>query len=412
MIESFVIVLREGIEAALVVAIIAGALRKSGREDLYSRVTQGLGLALLASIAGGVALHRVAVDEELFEGVLMLVAAVFVGTMMWWVHRASRRMKEEVGGKVAAAVGRGGWAVFWLTFVLVAREGIEAVLFVSASSLNTDTLATLAGGAAGLAVAVAFGFAFAKGSLRIDLRRFFQVTNFVLAILLFQLLIGGLHEFGEAGILPVSRREMEFIGPIVKNNVLFVLAVLLIPLFALATSPKKAIVEGSGPEARLARSRETRERRGLQVAAVLSAVILAILGVSFVRTEASQHASPATPVALSAEGVRLPLAQVSDGHLHRYVADVGGKSVRFLVIRAAGELRTTFDACQICGTTGYNEVGGNLVCLYCDATINPPTIGKSGGCNPIPLPSHADGSDLVILSKDLEAQAKQFAAPK
>jgi high-affinity iron transporter len=410
MVESFVIVLREGIEAALVVAIVVGALRKSGREDLYPRVTQGLGLAALFSIAAGVLLHRLAVDEELLEGIVMLVAAVFVGSMMWWVHRASRRMREHVGARVAAAVGRGGWAIFWLTFVLVAREGIEAVLFVSAASLNSDTLATLAGGSLGLAVAVAFGVAFAKGSLRIDLRRFFQVTNFVLGILLLQLLIGGLHELGEAGILPVGRREMAIIGPVVKNNVLFILAILLIPIFALATAGKSAPVEGSGPEARLARAKEIRERRGLQIAAALSAVILAILATSFVRNEAARHAGPATAVAISGGEVKIPLARVSDGHLHRFESPAGGKATRFLVIRAAGEIRTTFDACQICGTVGYNEVGGNVVCLYCDAAINSPTIGKSGGCNPLPLPSRIEGSDVVILEKDLAAQSSQFPA--
>jgi high-affinity iron transporter len=410
MVESFVIVLREGIEAALVVAIIAGALRRAGREDLYPRVTQGLGLAALASLAGGLVLHRLAVDEELFEGIVMLVAAVFVGSMMWWVHRASHRLRENVGSRVAAAVGRGGWAIFWLTFVLVAREGVEAVLFVSAASLNSDTLATLAGGAIGLAVAVAFGVAFAKGSLRIDLRRFFQVTNFVLGILLLQLLIGGLHELGEAGILPVGRTEMAIIGPIVKNNVLFILAILLIPLFALATAPRSAHPQGSGPEARLARARELRERRGLQVAAILSAVILAILATSFLRNEAAHHTSPATVIPLAGGQVRIALTRVSDGHLHRFESTVGGKTTRFLVIRSGSEVRTAFDACQICGSIGYNEVGGNIVCLHCDASINPSTIGRSGGCNPLPLPSRIEGQDIVIREADLAAQASQFSS--
>src|SRR5450759_3130907 len=277
MIQSFVIVLREGIEAALVVAIVVGALRQAGREDLYERVSQGLALAVAVSIAGGVALHRVAVNEELFEGVLMLVAAVFVATMMVWVHRMSHRMRQEVGSRVAAAAGRGGAAVFWLTFILVAREGIEAVLFLSAASLSSDTLASLAGGALGLAVAVAFGVAFALGSLRIYLKRFFAVTNFVLGLLLAQLFVGGLHELAEGGIIRVGRVEMAVIGPIVKNNLLFVLAVLLVPLFALATSRRRPLPEGEGPAVRLARAKERRERLGLRLAAALSVFILAVL---------------------------------------------------------------------------------------------------------------------------------------
>jgi FTR1 family protein len=408
MFESFVIVLREGIEAALVVAIVVGALRKVGREDLYGRVTQGLGLALAASVAGGIALRRLAVNEELLGGVLMLTAAVFVGTMMWWVHRTAHRLGEEVGARARAAAGRGGASVFWLTFVLTAREGIEAVLFLSAASLSTDLLMTVIGGVAGLLVAVAFGFAFAKGSLRIDLKRFFAVTNFVLGVLLLQLFVGGLHELGEGGFLPVGPREMAIIGPIVKNNVLFVLAVLLVPIFALVTAPRLAAVAGEGPEARLARARELNARRGLQAAAALAALILVLLAAGFVRSEAARRLSPGKLVGAVNAEIRIPLAEISDGHLHRFEAAVAGHRVRFLLIGSGGAVRAAFDACQICGTTGYNEVRGQVVCLHCDAAINAPTIGRGGGCNPLPLASRQEGGVIVIRESDLAAGAAPF----
>ena len=408
MLESFVIVLREGIEAALVVAIVVGVLRKSSREDLYGRVTQGLLLAVAASIAGGLLLHRIAVNEDVFEGVVMLVAAVFVATMMWWVHRMSHRLREQVGARVAAAAGRGGWAIFWLTFALVAREGVEAVLFLAAASLNTDTLASLAGGGLGLAVAVAFGVAFASGSLRIDLRRFFAVTNFVLGVLLLQLFIGGLHELAEGGLISLGRAEMSLVGPIVKNNVLFVLAVLLVPIFALLTSRRTAAPAGEGAEGRLARARDRRERWGLRGAAALSGGILAVLGVGFLRGEAARRLSPAVAVTAAGGEIRIPTAGVSDGRLHRFEAAVGGHATRFLVMRVGTELRTAFDACQICGATGYNEIGGQVVCLYCDATINPSTVGRGGGCNPMPLPSRTEANALIIREADLAAQSPQF----
>ena len=410
MLESFVIVLREGIEAALVVAIVIGALRKAGREDLYARVAQAIALAAAASIAGGILLRSLAIDEDVFEGILMLVAAVFVATMMIWIHRTSHRMREAVGTRVASALGKGGAAVFWLTFLLVAREGIEAVLFLSAASLNSDTLAAIAGGALGLGVAIAFGVAFARGSLRIDLRRFFAITNLVLALLLVQLFVGGLHELAESGVIPVGRAEMSLIGPIVKNNVLFVLAVLLVPFFAIATARKTSPPAGDGPEARLARARDMREKRGLRVAAALSTLILAVLGASFFRSESGRRLTPAAAVALSGGEIRIPAAGVSDGHLHRFTAEIGGHATRFLVIRSGKELKTAFDACQICGSIGYNEVGGNVVCLHCDANMNVPTIGKPGGCNPIPLASRVEGDTLVIREADLAAESGQFAA--
>jgi len=410
MIESFVIVLREGIEAALVVAIVVAALRKASREDLYARVAQGIALAVGVSIAGGIVLKGLAVDGDVVEGFLMLLAAGFVATMMVWVHRTSHRLREDVSTRVASALGRGGASVFWLTFLLTAREGLEAVLFLSAASLNSDTLATVAGGAAGLAVAVAFGVAFARGSFRIDLKRFFRITNFVLGLLLVQLFIGGLHELAEAGLIPVGPKEMALIGPIVKNNVLFVLAVLLVPFFAIATARRGAPPEGSGPEARLARAKDSREKAGLRIAAALSAVILAVLGTSFVRSEAGHHLTPGQSVTAAAGDIRIPVAPVSDGHLHRFTADVSGRATRFLVIRSSAGLKTAFDACEICGTEGYNEVGGNVVCLHCDANMNIPTIGKGGGCNPMPLPSRVDGDALVVRTADLAAQASQFPA--
>ena len=410
MLESFVIVLREGIEAALVVAIVVAALRKAAREDLYGRVAQGIALAVAVSIAGGILLHGLAVDGDVVEGFLMLLAAGFVATMMVWVNRTSHRLGKEVSHRVASALGRGGASVFWLTFLLTAREGLEAVLFLSAASLNSDTIASVAGGAVGLAVAVAFGVAFARGSFRIDLKRFFRITNFVLGLLLVQLFIGGLHELAEAGLIPVGPTEMSLIGPIVKNNVLFVLAVLLVPFFAIATARRGAPPEGSGPEARLARAKDSREKRGLQIAAVLSALILAVLGTSFVRTEAGRRLTPAQSIPASGGEIRIPLAQVSDGHLHRFTAEVSGHAARFLVIRSSAGIRTAFDACQICGTEGYNEVGSNVVCLHCDANMNIPTIGKGGGCNPMPLPSRVDGDAVVVRTADLAAEAGQFPA--
>jgi uncharacterized membrane protein len=203
---------------------------------------------------------------------------------------------------------------------------------------------------------------------------------------------------------------MALIGPIVKNNVLFVLAVLLVPFFAIATAKKAPSPHGEGPEARLARARDLRERRGLRIAAVLSAVILAVLGVSFVRAESGRKLTAASSAAVSAGEVRIPVASVSDGHLHRFEAVVSGREARFLVIRSGKELRTAFDACQICGTEGYNEVGSGVVCLHCDANINIPTIGHPGGCNPIPLPSRVEGDSVVIREADLAAEAGQFPA--
>lgn len=406
MIQAFIITLREGIEAALVVALVVASLRKAGREDLFGRVAAGLAAASAASLLGGLFLRRLAVNEEIFEGSVMLVAALFVASMMWWMHRAGRDLKRKVEAHVASAGGR-GWAVFWLTFLLVSREGIEAVLFLSATSFSSATFLSIAGGAAGLLVAVVLGVGFVQGSARIDLKRFFQVTDFVLGLLLIQLFVGGIHEFAEAGLVPLGPREMALLGPVVKNNVLFALAVLLAPLYLLATAPRAVEEEGSGPEARLRRATELRSRRGLQLAAGLSVALLAILAVHFVATERGKSLSPSQPLSLSSGEVRIP-ADLNEGELRRYEVAVHGNAVRFLAFRVGAEVRTAFDACQICGTEGYNLVGGQLLCLHCDAAISPSTVGREGGCNPIPLPSRREGDSVVVRETDLASVASAF----
>jgi FTR1 family protein len=406
LIQALIITLREGIEAALVVALVTASLRKAGRQDLFGRVAAGLAAAVAASLLGGLFLRRLAINEEIFEGSVMLVAAVFVASMMWWMHRAGRDLKQKVEARVASVGGR-GWAVFWLTFLLVAREGIEAVLFLSATSFSSATFRSIAGGAVGLLIAVILGVGFVQGSARIDLKRFFKVTDFVLGLLLVQLFVGGIHEFAEAGLVPLGPREMALLGPVVKNNVLFALAVLLAPLYLLATAPRPAAQEGSGPEARLRRSTELRSRRGLQLAAGLSVALLLVLAVHFVATERGKRLSPSQPVTLVAGEARIP-ADLNDGDLRRYEIAVHGNLVRFFAFRVGAEVRTAFDACQICGTEGYNLVGGQLLCLHCDAAISPSTVGREGGCNPIPLPSRREGDSVFLRESDLAAAASAF----
>jgi FTR1 family protein len=197
MLESFVIVLREGIEAALVVAIVVAALRKAGREDLYGRVAQGIALAVAVSIAGGVVLRRFAVDGDVVEGFLMLLAAGFVATMMVWVNRTSHRLREEVSTRVASALGRGGASVFWLTFLLTAREGLEAVLFLSAASLNSDTIAPA--GAIEGSRWPSRSASRSRGELPRRREALLRDHQLRLGLLLVQLFVGGLHSSPKQG---------------------------------------------------------------------------------------------------------------------------------------------------------------------------------------------------------------------
>ncbi len=415
MVEAFVITLREGVEAALIVCLLLAAAEAVGRPDLRRPIFLGVGAAVLASVAGASLLRTQAVNEEVFEGVLMLVAAVMVGSAMLWMWRTSRFLKRSIDERVGLLAGKGRGAVlglFALAFFMVVREGAEAVLFLTASTLSTGTVAAAVGGVLGLLLAVAFGVAFARGSLRMDLGRFFAVTGLVLSLLVVQLLIGGIHELGEGEVIPVSKREMAIVGPIVRNNVLFVLAVVLAPLFfVLVPSRRRKLSpsEASDPAAaRKQRAQALRDRRLRWATASLSLLVAILLGANYVQGWGGKPLSPAQPVEAVEGAVEVPFSVLTTGGFHRFAFDAGGVSVRFIVLRSASGWKVALDACEICGPAGYNAEPGAVICRLCDSPINAETIGRPGGCNPVPLPFTETATALRILARDLLAASGRF----
>lgn len=420
MFEALVVTLREGVEAALVVGIIVAFLRKEGAERHLGAVWAGIAVAAVASLGGAWALYRWAVNEEAFEGVLYLGSAVIVGSMMVWMWRHSKEIAGEMKGSLSRILARersGSVAagLFLFTFLMVFREGIETVLFLSALSLTTSGLLATLGVAVGLAAAVAFGVFFVRGSLRIDLARFFRITGIALGIFVIQLLINGYHELSEAGWLPANERTMAAVGPLVQNEFFFIAAVVLLPLLMLLIpgTPAREEAAEEGAAGRLERAQARRQGRARLLGATLGIVILAIVGLGFVYARPPASLSPATPLTVETDGrVRIPLSTFQGTALRRFEATMDGQVVRFIAvpIEAGGEIATAFDACLICGPRGYYQEGPNITCLHCGSAIYPPTIGQPGGCNPVPLKSTVVGTDLVLAAADLAAGAELFAS--
>ena len=420
MFEALVVTLREGVEAALVVGIIVAFLRREGAERYLGAVWAGIGTAAAASLLGAFALYRWAVNQEVFEGLLYLGSAVIVGSMMIWMWRHSRSLSGEMKGSLsrilarekAGAVGAG---LFLFTFLMVFREGIETVLFLSALSLSTGALMAILGVGTGLAAAVAFGVYFVRGSVRIDLGRFFKITGIALAIFIVQLLINGYHELSEAGWLPANETTMAMVGPLVRNEFFFIAAVLLLPLLMLAIPGRQEAgpAPGDTAAARLARAQARRQARARIAGAVLGVIILAALGLGFVYGQAPVSLSPATPVAVAADGaVHIPLSTFQGGRLRRFLVSLKGAGVRFIAVpvdEKGTQIATAFDACDICGAKGYYQDGTSITCLHCGSAIYPPSIGQKGGCNPAPLAARHVGGDLVIAASELAKGAPRFA---
>jgi FTR1 family protein len=167
--QAFIITLREGVEAALIVGITLAYLAKIGRNDLRKSVYAALAAAFAGSIGGAVLLSHYKLNEDIFEGWVMLVAAVFVVTMIVFMMKTGRKLKGEIEGKVGLfARGDASIGLFLFVFLMVLREGAETVLILSAVTLNSSELTSFIGTVLGIVVAILFGVMFVKGSVKIN----------------------------------------------------------------------------------------------------------------------------------------------------------------------------------------------------------------------------------------------------
>jgi high-affinity iron transporter len=415
MFSALVVTLREGVEAALIVGITLVYLSKIGRADLRRTVYYALIAALFGSIAGAVALSYAPINQDKVEGWVMLVAAVFVVSMVIFMMRTSRKLKGEIENKVGSLAGAGSKSgLFAFVFLMVFREGIETVAILAGVSLNSTELMSFLGTLLGVALAVVFGVMFVKGSVRIDLRKFFKVTTIILFFVAAQLIISGLHELSESGVIWSSKREMALIGPIARNDYFFPLTMLaLVAMMVLLEyrrrQPQVAIAATKAEERKL-RWTAKRERLWAVLVCVTAFIFITTITAEVIYAEAPPALSQATEVTFTNGKAVIPTKDIPQGELQRYAANVNGTRVRFLLYRKPdNKIASVFDACQICGGIGFYKGATGLICKNCAAPINPQSVGQSGGCNPIPLQSTQDGDSVVISITDLAQQVGQFS---
>jgi high-affinity iron transporter len=209
---TFVIALREGIEAALIVSILLAYLKQLGRRDGAKLVWWGAIAAGVISVVVGTVIFAVGAEfdgtaEQVFEGLITLTAVAVLTWMIFWMRRQGARMRSELHDKVDTALVTGGIAIATLAFVAVLREGIETALFLFAAAKGTavqtgDVTAQLLGAVLGLGLAVALGALLYRGGIRLDLRSFFKLTGAILIVVAAGLFAFSMHELQEAGWLP------------------------------------------------------------------------------------------------------------------------------------------------------------------------------------------------------------------
>ncbi|HUR04751.1 MAG TPA: iron uptake transporter permease EfeU [Nonomuraea sp.] len=208
MFASYLIGLREGLEATLVVSVLIAFLVKSDRKDKLPQVWAGVVAALALSIGFGALLtftaaHLDHTGQELFDAITSLLAVVFVTWMIFWMRRQARALSKELRGKLTDALQMGSFAVVVMAFLAVAREGLETALLFFASVQGATTTATpLIGISLGLLTSVAIGWGIYRSALKINLTKFFTWTGLLLILVAAGIFKYGVHDLQEANILP------------------------------------------------------------------------------------------------------------------------------------------------------------------------------------------------------------------
>ncbi len=231
MLPTYLLSLREGLEAALIIGIVLGALTKIRRRDLSPAVWFGALSAVVVSILTAVLLTTFGMSleeeaEQVFEGITMLLAAGILTWMIFWMSKQARFLKSELeAGINQAATTTGKRAVFSLAFFAVVREGIELALFITAaffigntSEISNNITQTLAGTILGLGTAILLGYTIFATTVRLDLRRFFQVTGLLLILFAAGLVAHGVHEFNEVGWIPPVIEHIWDVNAILDEN--------------------------------------------------------------------------------------------------------------------------------------------------------------------------------------------------
>jgi high-affinity iron transporter len=257
MLPTYLLSLREGLEAALIIGIVLGALRKIRRTDLSPALWLGTLSAVGVSVLAAILLTALGLSfegraEQIYEGVAMSLAAGILTWMIFWMNTQAKNIKgelEEGVNKAAAHYSTGRRAIFWLAFVAVVREGVELALFLTAAffagsneNIMTNTILTLTGVVLGLGTAILLGWSLLATTARLNLKRFFQVTGYLLILFAAGLVAHGIHEFNEAGWIPSVIEHVWDVNVIIDET--SVLGELLKTLFGYNGNPSLTEVIG------------------------------------------------------------------------------------------------------------------------------------------------------------------------
>lgn len=396
MIEAVGITLREAIEAILVIFIMAAYLEKTNETEKKKHVYVGAIAAVFLSVVLAVILTLVGInpENELVEGVMFFLAGTLVASLVVWMWRKSKVMKQEIETKVATATS--GFALASIAFVMVFREGVETVIFLQSLLLTgSSPVENFLGALVGIALALVFGIVFLRGTAKINLSRFFKVTSAILAVLVIKLIASGFHEFFEVNLLPSNEAIMLVVGFLARGStgaaiiafMLFTLIAMLIYDVARASQPD---LSSLGPAERRREKYQFLKEKYSKIA--LGSVLLLVMMIILAPTITASDVAVPKPVLVEAKDGLIKVEVPKENGFYRYSFN----EARFLVAVKNGKPHVALDVCYICPPKGYGYDGEVLVCLNCEAPIPPETVGTPGGCNPYVIDYTIKNGNVII----------------
>lgn len=241
MLPGFILSLREGLEAALIIGILMGSLIKNSQLELRSTVWGGVGAAAALSLLVAALLQLLGSElegtsEVIFEGSTLLLASALLTWMIFWMSGQSRHIKVSLEAGVRRAVLQGGrTALFTLAFVSILREGIELALYLAAAVMSANSIQVTLGALLGLATAILLGYGLFSSLIRLNLGLFYRLTGLILILFAAGMVVHGVREFTEIGWIPVLTPHIYNLSSLINEN--SVLGQLLGALFGYSSAP-------------------------------------------------------------------------------------------------------------------------------------------------------------------------------
>ncbi|MCL6606209.1 MAG: Fe-S-containing protein [Paenibacillus sp.] len=426
MLKAIAIILGNGFEIALIVSVIIIWLQHT-QNGQYSRWV--FGGAGFAGIVGWVVLYSLkwsGPKKESFTGWVMGISILMeILFLIWMLKESKKRLEaEEVRGFQLNSKTVKIIIVLLTAAFLTVLPFMRILLFPSSifiqtySVVNTELVLKFTGGLIGLIFCFIFGLSFLRSTRTLPIRSSLAGSVVLLAALILNELFTVVQILFARGVFPLTPFVMKILVPIINNmdKYLYVLlsASLLWTVMVLWNfiRRKEAVSEDWNPAVqRKFKASKRNNRRWLATIAGLMVIIPTLLGVEAVLANKTIELSPAEPVTPDINHqIIIPRASIDDRNLHRFgYTAADGTIVRFIIIRKSETMYGIgFDACKICGSSGYYQKNGKIICRKCDVIMNIATIGFEGGCNPIPLAYQMDQGSLVIASSDLEKETVTF----